>query len=269
MELFPATGLSRSSLHVLSSSTAHESTRSASGSTSVTRDPHGRLPTLSTSIREDSTTSTYPAQYCPNRSARGRQHPTCPRITPSPTEADECTHRTRETSPTDRQQGSIRHITSERIEVQCTHPCRPRIDLRDPLRPSRARRHRRIRNADGRRWRTRDRGPRRISWSTWIAKPRVTYPWDSTTSSDDQNLCPPTQTSINHPRNSPAADRSRLWISDRAGRQRPQFPRDLVLRLVRYRSNLAASRNLSRHRRRISRSHARHPARTVARGYPR
>jgi hypothetical protein len=38
----------------------------------------------------------------------------------SPTEADECTHRTRETSPTDRRYGSIRHMTSERIEVQRT-----------------------------------------------------------------------------------------------------------------------------------------------------
>ncbi len=58
----PATKLSRNSLHVRLSSTSHESTRSASGTTTATQYPHGRLPTLSTSIREDSRTITYPAQ---------------------------------------------------------------------------------------------------------------------------------------------------------------------------------------------------------------
>ncbi len=47
-----------------------------------------------------------------------------------------------------------------------------------------------------------------------------------------KNLCSPTRNSMDHPRNCSASDRARLRISDRAGRRRPQFPRDLVLRLV-------------------------------------
>lgn len=63
--------------------------RSRSASSSVVRVSTVRVQVLpstvnviSASIREDSMTSTYPAQDYSNRSARGRQHPACPRIAP-------------------------------------------------------------------------------------------------------------------------------------------------------------------------------------------